>query len=50
MLYGFAFVFVDPEVDAMTGLFWRALFPLWKQDYERMDLLGIIAKQAIDFL
>lgn len=36
MLYGFGFVFeiVDPEVDAMTVLFWRALFPLWKQDYE----------------
>lgn len=26
--------FVDPEVDAVTVLFWRALFPLWKQDYE----------------
>lgn len=36
MLYGFAFVFkiVDREVDAMTVLFWHALFPLWKQDYE----------------
>lgn len=36
MLYGFGFVFeiVDPEVDAVTVLFWRVLFPLWKQDYE----------------
>lgn len=34
MLYGFGFEIVDSEVDAMTVLFWRALFPLWKQDYE----------------
>lgn len=36
MLYGFGFIFeiVDSEVDAMSVLFWRELFPLWKQDYK----------------
>lgn len=25
---------VGSEVGAMTVLFWRAVFPLWKEDYE----------------